>query len=1367
MNSLSNKQNQHGIVRVSCGRKRGTAFRVSGGKLLTARHVVEEYFLHRVPVLVYYDDVPERYDAVSVDATKLMVDVAMLTPTVIGQYYSHLDKAEELPLLSIEYKYAQDMHLTIIGYPEELGEGASQIRINVKNHSEIKKRKYDMLTVREDFFDLRMFNGFSGSPVVTEGGYVIGVVSTEIYGKLGYCSIKHIEKRLKEKGIKEIDIDWQSNDDTQYSRKKSKEQIEEAVAYAGSRYHRNNHQKNEELMKLVESFCVYMKTMDYEKRLQDVEQDIANNPYIIKSSDYTQGDFINLQKYIDELIANPAHTVTLVNLLRKHRRTVELNYPRYETATLKYLRISGVAGTGKTHFSCHIAETFQDKAYVYLLFGSQFNTSEHILGQLSKLLPFGGNSKDILHRNLSELDERMKQTKQNAVFIIDALNEGAGEFFWKDSLRLLTKELGKFKRIKLIVTIRDPFVSKITGGLDEKEWVKYHLTGFSSYIRIDAAIQSYFEEYGIDPSLVKGFKKQFKLPLFLLIFCQSFGYLTEEERKNLSRIVLFKRYLKARNADVAERVNEDEKREITWDMMDKLAWRSVEKWNSGVVSRKDAREIADSICKRELWAHNLLNALLKENLLMETLSKDDEDMVMFEFENIAEIMKANSVLHHCKTAEEILQLLDKTADYLEAHNGSAAKFENMVTALISMWDKKRKITDIDAFVTGRYKHLLTRAVREYPMEGNGLKLQKWINGSKSEYDPLNLLHQLDNKETELFVKFDMYLHRMTMSERDEKWTISVNDLFEDKSSWHYLTQMLFREREEQERLVKLLVWMLTTSFPDSRQLLIGLLYRLFLKNENMILSLLAEFDGCNDHYLLNGLYCAVYGYTLRTKNHDLVKRIAEYVKGRYYSDVDGKVVADIDLRQWTLMILDRAEYLHGGSNYFSTLHLPFRSGLPSKKMLKNEIPEGYFGEGKGAAFLYYSLNIGSDFYRYTLGGNSFEDSHEFFEVDEQGVPKALKLPMLLQMIAPIIKNDFKYSRTLDEYDAYKYSRDRHHNATERIGKKYQWLALWRIYAQLCDNYWFKDDDNYPDPIELTRKVWPWMTQRYDRIDPTMPTLKEIQEYARDLKFAPEFSWLKDHWVTDGKEWVDSVSTHPIVNPQYYDTKQSPWVLLYGFQSDKQEFDDENCNRLLYYNCCFVRERDAAKMSSWAAEKDFSGRWMEYHQDCIDFRWNEFPWSHSYKRLKRDEWVNGDLRNEYPCSVKVAYDEQLQEEVYGIVDTKDYHSFSAGMPSAELLETMNLYAAERGLIRRVSDDSLVAVSLSVLPDAGVGVLIKKDVLCEFMKQKRYILFCYISGIKEVSASNYHVVHSRKFSGCICLDAKGIWKTVQELRHVENG
>lgn len=1363
MSSLYELEKQRCIVPVSCGSKRGTAFFVDGGKLLTARHVVEEHLRHRKPVHVYMEDGKKMYKAVSADATNLMVDVAILEPIDPNDTRTEY----ELPLLAIENQHAKDMHLTIIGFPEELGSGSSQIEIKVKNHSEIKNKPYDILTVREDHFELRMYNGFSGAPVITEGGFVVGVVSTETYGKLGYCSIFHIQNALRDKGVKGISEDWETNDDTLFSRRKSYEQIEEAVTLAGPRYHRGNHQKDDSLMKTIESFCVYQKFVEAGRQLANVEKKIAQDPRInttlANGYVYTNGDYDNLQKYIEMLIASSSNEGSADITLRTLKRKVELNYPRYQKGRLKYLRIAGVAGTGKTHFSCFIAETLRDKAYPYLLFGSQFNIQEQIWSQLSNMLPYGGRSKDTLKTNLVLLDDRMKQVKQFAVIIIDALNEGAGEFYWKDSLRLLTEEISKHERIKLIITIRDPFVNRIMSGMNDTEWVKYDLKGFSSPVSISKAIQSYFEDYGIDETLVRGFKQQFKLPLFLLIFCQSFGYLTEEERKNLSRIILYKRYLKARNVGVANIVSEDEKLNITWDMMNKLACYSVKECYSGVVPRAEARTIADTICKRELWQHNLLNALLKENLLMETLSDDDKDMVMFEFENIADVLKANALLESNMSEMVIIDLLKDTASYLKQNNLSVAKFENMVTALIAMWNKNQDVTDIEEFMLGEFRPMLIRATLEYSTEENGKKIKDWLDEHKSENAPYNLLEHLDDLASDLYNRFDLTLASMSMKERDEEWTILVNDFFESKKSWGLLEQKSQLEGLAQSRLLLVAVWMLTTSFPDSRQFLIGLIYRLLLKNENQALFILEDFKSCDDHYVVTGLYCAVYGFTLRTQNRRVVGEIADFVKKRYYSHEDGKVVADIELRQWTMMILDRAEYLNPLKPYFTDLELPFTSSLPTKRMLKNVIPENYFGEGKGASSLYFSLSPSSDFYRYTIGGNSKEESHEFYEMDEKAMLKPLKLLNMLKMIAYIINHDYKYknSRILDHYDADIYTRDRHHNTRERIGKKYQWLALWRIYAQLSDNYWFNVDRYYPDPMELTRKVWPWMTRMYDRNDPTMPTFKEMEEYTKELEFLTEND-NKAVTINSGMEWVEADKSHPTINTQYIDESGDVWVLLDGYQSDKIEADKEQRHRIVRYNCCFVLEKDAAKMKSWAAEQDFSGEWMEHRSDCIDFRWNEFPWAHAYKRLDRDAWVKENGLIEYPCAVKVAYDEQLQEEVYGMVEEKDYHSFRVAMPCAELVETMNLYTAERGIIRRMDDDTIAAVSLSVLKQSGSGVLIKKDILCQFMKQQKYRLYCYLSGNKNVSAGSFAVIHSKNLTGCMAMTAKGTWSVVQELK-----
>ena len=48
-------------------------------------------------------------------------------------------------------------------------------------------------------------------------------------------------------------------------------------------------------------------------------------------------------------------------------------------------------------------------------------------------------------------------------------------------------------------------------------------------------------------------------------------------------------------------------------------------------------------------------------------------------------------------------------------------------------------------------------------------------------------------------------------------------------------------------------------------------------------------------------------------------------------------------------------------------------------------------------------------------------------------------------------------------------------------------------------------------------------------------------------------------------------------------------------------------------------------------------------------------------LKRDEWTAGDSFNPYPCKLKVAYDEQLQEEVDGFLHQDESFSYSASMP----------------------------------------------------------------------------------------------------------
>lgn len=1374
MNSLSEKQRLFGIVPVRCGRKRGTAFLIRGGRLLTAVHVVVEYFTDKKPVLVSDAyGVERRFRAEYVDKQG-MKDVAVLFPVSDFELYALYAEDKFLPLLSIPFAPSKKMNLTVVGYPGELGNGACLIEMKVRAYSPVVGQKYDVVTIRVGHFELHSYSGFSGSPVVNDKGYVVGIVSTETYGKLTYCSIESVATKLKLDGLAEVEEQWEIYEDSNLSLLHCEEQVDKAVERASGRYHEELHTPNLQIDENITSFTDFNKRQRLLKRLkfladkmeEDMQEAVDAGMLLHPLPEgltiaYTEDSYDNFYEHIGKLLQCLRTKNVYHSNLKRLEETSRKLLDKLAVMQKQFMCLHGVAGTGKTHISCHLARELVRgrKNNVYLLFGSEFDAKIDAWDKMLSLL-------HLSEEDVVQMNERAKILDHYAVIIIDALNEGAGDLYWRQQLNMMIARLKPLTHLKLIVTIRDPFMVEITKGIDPRVIENIGLQGFTS-ASTTKAIDKYFEKYEIDERYKAMYRRQFRLPLFLITFCESYWLLSEKERNNISRRLLYERYLTSRNTAVSDIADEDVKRNVTLLSMRRLAWHSVEHCLSGLIPRADARRLTDKICPMRTWKNSLLYALLYENLLMETLSDGGNiDFVMFEFENIADIMKAESLLLSKLTERQIVGLLNRTDESLSKGGMAKAKFNNMVRALIAIWDRPTDVTMIEEFTSGRYSYQLVKAKDEYRDERNYEQISEWLKRHKELYEPRELLHMMDDEHTQLFDTLHPYLLSMSMSERDENWTILVNTFLEGQGAWNYV-ERLSRKKEYNHRLLLLVTWMLTTSDPDARMFLIRLLYRLLKDNPNNVLPLLTKFERCNDHYLQQGLYCAIYGMTLRSRTGKLLADIAEWIWHRYY-EADDNVPVDIVLRQWTLKILERASEIEPSANYYHRIRLPFTSQSPWVRMLKKPIPEEYFGKGKGASQIYYSLDKSSDFHRYTIGSNSFNESHEFFvkSGDDFTPISLLDIP---KMMAPIIRNDYKYSAILDHYDADRYSKERHHNKIERIGKKYQWLALDATYARLTDNCWVKDfrSDHWGINVsenDLTRKAWPWMTRRYERFDPSMPSNREIEIYAKELKLLPEKDEKDWHDEMGIEAWMDSEKTHPLIQMQWLDNQGDQWVRIYGFQSGNHTVDKEKRSGLLYYNCSFVRKKDSKAMTTWAKNQDFSGRWMAERSDCIDFLWNEMPWSDSYKRLGRDAWEGGDDRHNYPCEIKVAYDEQLQEENYGFLGDEDHYSSSVSMPCGEMMRTMQLYTAERGIIRRIKDDMIVAINLSIINE-GIGLLIRKDILCDYMKQMRYHLYCFFHGNKQVTAGSVATINSKNLSACMMMDENGVWKEIQKIRMIK--
>lgn len=1377
---LSDRQRALAIVPIRCGSLCGTAFLVGGGKLLTARHVVDEYYNGHKPVIANFEGIEYSFTPQKVGTTKEAIDVVVLNPNNPLFAVSPLVQTLYLKLMPIPYKQSEGMELSVIGFPTELGGGGCQIETAIQPHSHIAitTQKYDVVTVRIGMFELNNYGGFSGSPVLTKAGYVVGVVSTETYGKLTYCSVERMAAKLKRLGVSDIETRWEVYEDSNLSLQHCEQQVGNALQRAAGRYHEDLHTVNAQLEERIALFTDYAKKSRIEKRLSVIvkkaEDDIADainagvvtNP--LPSSIeivYSHKSFERLPKYLEGLRSVVKPKTIFSGSLRRLDQSAKQLLEELDSTSRQLMCLHGKAGMGKTHISCHVAKQLADgrKNNVYLLFGSQFDTATDAWEKVLTLL-------QLTEDDLKKMNERAAEHRHYGIIIIDALNEGAGDLFWKQQLNLLVNKMKAYEHLKLIFTIRDPFMEEITSDISPRDLEVIELKGFTKY-NASKAIDKYFAKFDIDTKYKDKYKSQFKQPLFLIAFCNAYWLLTKDERDELNLRLLYKTYLTSRNSAVSRLAEEDEKRNVTLACMRQLAWYSVEHCLSGLIPRNEARRIADKICPMRTWTNNLLRALLYENLLMETLSDQTAgDLVMFEFENIADVMKAESLLTSKLTEKQIIDLLVRTEDELLRRGLARAKFHNMVRALIAIWDRKTEVTKIEPFTTGRFGYQLVTSQSEYQDERNYGLIKEWLKNNCEKYEPREMLHHLDNKQITIYETLHPYLSSLKMNERDETWTILVNNFLESNGSWYYIERQSHNEAYRKRFLI-LAVWMLTTSDPDGRMFLIRLLYRRLRETPDSILYLLEEFAHCDDHYLLQGLYCAIYGVTLCVRDGKLLSKIAEWIYQRYYEHEDD-VPVDITLRQWTLKIMERASEIEVTANYFHRVRLPFKSQAPEVRMLKKDLEESYFGDGKGAKMLYYSLSSGSDFHRYIIGSNNFRESHEFFYEDDEGEMKPISLLDIPKMMAPIIKNDYGYNAALSRYDGSRYSEDRHHNKTERIGKKYQWLALDATYARLTDHCWVNDfrSDHWgminQNKDDLTRKAWPWMTRRYERFDPTLPSNDDIERYAADLNLVAEKEDVLVDEIKDYKEWIQSEATHPVVRMQWIDSKGQVWVRIYGFEMEEHVFAEEKRETMLYYNSSFVRRADAGKMTPWAKEKTFNGRWMEERTDCIDFLWNEMPWSDSYKRLKRDEWAEGCESNPYPCKVKVAYDEQLQEDNYGFLQKEENYSYSASMPCAEMMRTMGLYTAERGIVRKIADDSIVAISMDIIRQRS-GLVVRKDTLCEFLRKQKYCLYTFLSGTKQSGpvSGGMSLYDIQDLSGCMMMNENGEWTEVQRVRIVE--
>src|SRR5699024_12788639 len=190
-------------------------------------------------------------------------------------------------------------------------------------------------------------------------------------------------------------------------------------------------------------------------------------------------------------------------------------------------------------------------------------------------------------------------------------------------------------------------------------------------------------------------------------------------------------------------------------------------------------------------------------------------------------------------------------------------------------------------------------------------------------------------------------------------------------------------------------------------------------------------------------------------------------------------------------------------------------------------------------------------------------------------------------------------------------RSRKHQA-ERIGKKYQWLALHEVLARVSDNCSMKEPYSWDEEIELA-DFGPW--QNYCRdIDPTFIS-KEPSITFDEVGYKYE---EYEHWSVN--DWVKSEQDLPKPKDLILvaDSCGQDWLALEA-HVDWEQRSEQSTSRYglsgkkIWYQIrsYLIKKSDQKEFETWSGQQNFTGRWMPepYENHTVFDR--EFYWSPAY------------------------------------------------------------------------------------------------------------------------------------------------------------
>ncbi|HAZ13262.1 MAG: hypothetical protein A2X86_00460 [Bdellovibrionales bacterium GWA2_49_15] len=346
--------------------------------------------------------------------------------------------------------------------------------------------------------------------------------------------------------------------------------------------------------------------------------------------------------------------------------------------------------------------------------------------------------------------------------------------------------------------------------------------------------------------------------------------------------------------------------------------------------------------------------------------------------------------------------------------------------------------------------------------------------------------------------------------------------------------------------------------------------------------------------------------------------------------------------------------------------------------------------------------------------------------------------------------------------------DRTENKPERIGKKYQWIALYELLARLADNFQFKEDGvsdeitNYEGTWQIgVRNIDPTCILKNDNFEiiehlPTFNTHQKINKYNAWANNLTNQDWLKKrNDLPDPKKFIELV-----------DDKDETWLVLESFiewqdeiPPEQEKYDSPTRSLWYMFKSYFVEGNSKERFFRWAKKQNYMGRWMPESSSFYDVFLGEYPWAKafSFKNVpfySRDGWTDGrGSTRGIPAKILVTND-QYQSSGSSL-DCSTEGTVTIKLPGKYLVDSMNIHQKKFDGVFYDSNNEIIVFDPHVFDKQTPScVLIKKKALLDFLKKEDLSIAWTFLAEKRMIGGDHNKYEGRlDSSGAFSFDESG--------------